>query len=146
MKLERPAAAALILSAVLASCRGPAAPAARPAVDLAASAPATTAASSATPLEQRGYLLLRDGSLHIDDGTPIAGLHVRGTLRAGRLQPAGGVEGEGPLGEAGQPGWMELADGSFHGDQTARPPFRPYLRGYRTPDGEFRPSTRTVVY
>jgi hypothetical protein len=41
---------------------------------------------------------------------------------------------------------MELADGSFHGDQTARVPFKPYLRGYRTASGEFRPATRTVVY
>jgi len=125
---------------VLSGCHAPAATGARAAVDRATSAPATV------PIAKPGYLSLGDGSLHVDDGRPINGLFVRGTLRDGRLLPVGDIEGEGPLGEAGQPGWMELADGSFHGDQTARPPFKPYVRGYRTADGEFRPSSRTVVY
>jgi len=130
MKLERLAYALLPLIGALADCRGSAEPSVRQPLDA----------------DQRGYLLLRDGSLHVDDGTPITGLFVRGTLHDGRLAAVGNVEGEGPLGEAGQPGWLELADGSFRGDQTARVPFKPYLRGYRTRDGEFRPSTRTVVY
>lgn len=121
----------------IAGCPATPQPTVRPPIEQVASAPAT---------EQRGYLLLRDGSLHVDDGAPISGLYVRGVLRDGRLAASGNVEGDGPLGDAGQPGWLELADGSFHGDQTARVPFKPYLRGYRTPDGEFRPATRTVVY
>jgi len=138
----------LLLVAWTAACHSPPAQSVRPAIDLASSAPAVAAAptASAPAADRPGYLLLRDGSLHVDDGTPVRGLFVRGTLRDGRLTPVGDVEGEGPLGEAGQPGWMELADGTFHGDQTARPPFKPFLRGFRTPEGEFRPSSRGVVY
>lgn len=75
-----------------------------------------------------------------------SGLHVRGSLQGGAFAPEGDVLGEGPLGDAGQPGWLELASGQFFPDFTARPPFPPYLRGFKTPQGEFRPSSRTVIY
>jgi hypothetical protein len=64
----------------------------------------------------------------------------------GRFAPRGDVVGDGPLGEAGAPGWVELCDPSFHGAQTGRPPFPPYVEGFRLPDGAFVPSTRRVVY
>ena len=95
---------------------------------------------------ERGYLLLADGSIRADSGTAPGGLYLRGTVKAGRFTPEGKVEGKGELGNAGQPGWMELADGKFHGDQTARPPFPPYIRGYRSPSGEFRPASREVTW
>lgn len=90
-----------------------------------------------------GYLELSTG--RVGPAAP-AGLFVRGRVEDGRFVAEGDVEGEGELGEAGQPGWLELADGSFHGDQTARPPFPPFVRGFRTPGGDFRPSSRKVVY
>lgn len=78
--------------------------------------------------------------------TAPGGLHVRGATQGGVFTPEGDVLGEGPLGDAGQAGWLELASGQFFPDFTARPPFPPYVRGYRTPQGEFRPSSRTVIY
>lgn len=96
-------------------------------------------------MENTAYLLLSDGSVH--EGPPPAGLHVKGRSDNGQFLPSGAeIEGEGPLGETGSPGWLELRDGTFHGDQTGRPPFPPYVRGVRTPDGEFRPSSRSIQY
>ena len=96
--------------------------------------------------EQSGYLAIAHGRIVPDSGQPPAGLFLRGTIRDGLFVPAGAIEGDGPFGEAGQPGWMELADGSFHGDQTGRPPFPPYVRGYLIKGGEFRPLSRKVTY
>ena len=92
------------------------------------------------------YLVLTDGSIHDGGSYPAASLYVKGTLDQGRFMPQGDIEGEGALGEAGQPGWMELADGAFHGDMTSRPPFPPFVRGFRSPQGEFRPKSRQVQY
>lgn len=77
---------------------------------------------------------------------PPPGLHVRGSQDGDFFVPQGDVLGEGPLGEAGTPGWLELGPRQFQPDRVARPPFPPYLQGYLTPQGEFRPSSRTVVY
>lgn len=95
-------------------------------------------------MENAAFLLLEDGSVH--DGAPPEGLYVKGRRDGERFAPTGDVEGEGLLGEAGQPGWMELSSGTFYGDQTGRPPAPPYLRGYREPSGTFRPASRTVTY
>ncbi|MEW5850083.1 MAG: hypothetical protein AB2A00_14940 [Myxococcota bacterium] len=137
---------ALLLALVGVGCAG-----SRPSSSSTTVAPAGTTPDSGRPVEagmaeQSGYLLLKDGSIHPDtDGRP-QGLYVGGKLVDGRFTPEGNVQGDGPLGESGSPGWMELNDGSFHGDQTARPPFPPYIKGYRTREGEFRPKSRLVNY
>jgi hypothetical protein len=96
--------------------------------------------------DQAGYLTLAQGRMVPDSGTPPDGLYLRGKIHDGQFVPEGAVEGDGSFGDSGQPGWMELADGSFHGDQTSRPPFPPYVRGYLTKSGEFRPLSRKVTY
>lgn len=125
----------VFVSAVLVGC-----PAARPR--------ATTNQAQGVEMAeiQPGFLSLADGRIVSTTDRPPAGVYVRGKIRDGRFSPEGDVEGEGPLGEAGQPGWMELLDGTFHGEQTGRPPFPPYVKGYMTPQGEFRPASRKVVY
>lgn len=95
-------------------------------------------------MDKPAYLLLSDGSVH--EGHAPDGLYVEGRSDNGQFLPEGHVQGEGALADGGQPGWLELRDGSFHGDQTGRPPFPPYVKGYRGPDGSFRPSTRQVQY
>ena len=98
------------------------------------------------------YELLADGSIHPDsDGLP-RGFHVRGRIQATNkkgtyhLEPVGDVQGEGEFGTSGQPGWMELRDGSFHQAQEARAPVRPYVEGHVASDGKFRPDSRKVTY
>jgi len=93
-----------------------------------------------------GYLLLADGSIHSERDGVSKGLFVRGKIEGKHFVPEGDVKGEGELGSSGHPGWMELDDGTFYGDETARVPRRPYVRGYRGSDGQFRPALRTVVY
>jgi hypothetical protein len=99
-----------------------------------------------------GYILLADGSIHFDSDGPPSGLFLRGNvpltrkLKPDHIDPVGDVRGDGPLGQGGAPGWMELTNGSFFGAQTARAPFKPYLNGYRDEAGKFSPSSRTVVY
>ena len=71
----------------------------------------------------------------------------------GRFVPTGGVEGDGALcseyeretGQRGHPGWMELANGVFHGDETGRAPQSPYIHGCLDASGRFRPDSRDVV-
>ncbi|MFX0066352.1 MAG: hypothetical protein ACFFC7_29665 [Candidatus Hermodarchaeota archaeon] len=96
--------------------------------------------------KRRGYILLVDGSIHLESEKPPQSLYVRGYIQGEIFLPEGDILGEGPLGEAGHPGWMELTNGIFYGMETSRPPFPPYVEGYRTPKGEFRPSSRQVVY
>ncbi|MEE8410550.1 MAG: hypothetical protein V3T05_13185 [Myxococcota bacterium] len=95
---------------------------------------------------ESGYLDLGTGTIHLDSGGAPIGLHVKGTVIDSAFNPDGDVQGEGALGEAGSPGWMELRDGSFHGAQTSRPPFPPYIEGYLEADGTFRPKSREVKY
>jgi len=96
--------------------------------------------------EQHGYLLVAAGRIVPTTGEPPTGLFLKGKIKDGVFVPEGAIEGDGAFGDAGQPGWMELADGSFHGDQTSRPPFPPYVRGYLTKSGEFHPLSRKVTY
>lgn len=109
-----------------------------------------TSQSTAAPQGEERVTQPSQAFLELASGKVVAvapqGLHVRGAMEGGVFVPEGDVLGEGPLGEAGQPGWLELASGQFLPDFTARPPFPPYLKGYRTPQGEFRPSSRTVIY
>ncbi|MFH1177479.1 MAG: hypothetical protein V1750_08735 [Acidobacteriota bacterium] len=93
-----------------------------------------------------GYLLLGDGSIHARRGDYPSDLHVRGRLVGEGFVAEGDVQGDGELGVDGHPGWMELRDGSFHGDETGRAPFRPYVHGHRAEDGVFCPDTLKVVY
>lgn len=130
------------LAAVLLGCAARDAPALSSAERTTSHAPARAPESSME--SNTAYFLLKDGSVH--EGAAPDGLHVKGRLDNGQFIPEGDIAGEGPLADAGQPGWLELRDGSFHGDQTGRPPFPPYVRGYQTPDGDFRPSSRTVHY
>lgn len=90
------------------------------------------------------FLRLSDGQLQQE--RPGQGeLYLEGTVEHGRFIPVSDVQGDGPVGDdGGMPGWMELATGTFHGAQTARPPFPPYIRGARLPDGRFQPVSRTV--
>ncbi len=108
----------------------------------------------AAPVSEPGtaFLRLLDGSLVLAPRRP-GELHVAGRMEDGRFAPSGGVEGEGSLcseyeaqtGHPGHPGWMELANGVFHGDETGRAPQRPYVHGCLDPSGRFRPDSREVV-
>ncbi len=90
-------------------------------------------------------MLLADGSIHSDSEGPPKGLFVSGYIHDEKFFPEGDIEGEGSLGGAGHPGWIELFNGTFHGDETSRPPFPPYVKGVMTSDG-FSPYSRRVVY
>ncbi|MBN2358037.1 MAG: hypothetical protein JXR83_01200 [Deltaproteobacteria bacterium] len=96
--------------------------------------------------EQQSYLVLASGRILTNTSEPPPGLYLVGKFRDGLFAPEGAILGDGAFGDAGQPGWMEISDGSFHGDQTSRPPFPPYVRGYMTKGGEFRPLSRRVNY
>ncbi len=97
---------------------------------------------STSMMDRPGYLLLADGSVHF--AAPAGGLFVRGLVTAQGFVPTGEVEGDGDMSQIGAPGWLELKDGSFHGDMTARPPFPPYVRGCMRPNGRFAPAAREV--
>jgi len=90
------------------------------------------------------YLLL--SSMRVVSQRPLQGLFVEGSQDGAVFRPTGNVQGQGELGEAGSSGWLELASGTFQPDRTGRPPFPPYVKGYLTPQGEFRPSSRSVIY
>lgn len=77
---------------------------------------------------------------------PTEGLFVEGSQDGAVFRPIGHVQGQGQLGAGGGSGWLELASGDFQPDRTGRPPFPPYLKGYLTKEGEFRPTSRTITY
>jgi hypothetical protein len=120
---------------VLAACREPAPP---------AQAPVQTPAQAAAPTV-RSYLLLTDGSYHDDGAPPPLGLYVPGTRSDDAFVPEGDILGEAELEPRGEPGWMELTDGSFHPQVAARQPVPPYVAGFRSEEGIFYPSTRTIT-
>jgi hypothetical protein len=103
----------------------------------------TPAGGTAPPA---AYMLLADGSIHDWSGSAPAGFYVEGRRTGDGFAPAGNVKGSGTLGAEGHPGWLELSNGRFYGDETGRPPFKPYVKGYRSADGRFRPSSRDAVY
>ncbi len=95
---------------------------------------------------------LSDGELQEGGRESASGLFVAGRVKAGRFQPAGGVEGNGELCagwwrravQRGRAGWLELRDGKFHADTSPRDPSRPFVRGCLGTDGTFRPESREV--
>ena len=102
------------------------------------------APSSASASAGSGWVSLGDGRMH-DAGEAPKGLHVKGTLKDGVFEASSGVEGDGALATEGQPGWLELKTGKVHSDTEAVPPMKPYIKGFRAPDGTFAPSSREVV-
>jgi hypothetical protein len=113
---------------------------------LFACAAVAAAPQGVPPLTQPSQVFVELASRKVLAAAPPSGLFVRGTLAVEVFSPQGDVEGDGPLGDAGTPGWFELGPRKFFPDMTGRPPFPPYLKGYLTPQGEFRPSSRTVLY
>jgi len=95
--------------------------------------------------KQKGFMFLADGSIHPELKELPKGFFVREYFQDDKFVPEGNIEGEGPLGASGHPGWMELYTGTFYGMQTSRPPFPPYVEGYMTSEG-FQPSSKRVVY
>jgi len=94
----------------------------------------------------KAYFVFASMSVVVQNAPP-EGLHVAGKVADSRYLPEGDVQGEGPIGAAGgSPGWVELFDQSYHGAQTSRPPFPPYIEGVLTNDQGFVPSSRTVRY
>ena len=108
--------------------------------------PASSRAGLAMDGSQRGYLLIADGSVHLSGEGEPTGLFVSGTMEGGRFVPEGDVQGDGPIGTAGTPGWLELLDGSFTVSDTGREPLPPYVAGAMTPEGIFSPTSRQVAY
>ncbi len=92
----------------------------------------------------RAYLILTTRSIQPEP--PAAGFYIAGELRGGHFQPTGEIQGDGAFASAGHPGWLEIADLSFHGDETGRAPFPPYVQGRLGDDGVFRPASRAVSY
>ncbi len=92
----------------------------------------------------RAFLVLATRSVEFQP--PADGFYVAGELRGGAFLPAGEILGDGEFGKDGHPGWLELADLSFHGDETGRAPFPPYVRGMLGDDDVFRPLSREVSY
>jgi len=101
--------------------------------------PAPTAGAASS-----GWVGLNDGKMHAAGEAP-RGLHVRGSMKDGAFEASGDVEGDGTLATEGQPAWLELKTGKVHSDQEAMAPMKPYVKGFRAPDGTFSPSSRTVV-
>ena len=130
------APAGLALVALLAGCASGGGAPASPAV---ASRPVITD-------QQRGWLSLADGGVHVaGDDTPL-GLYVAGVIEGGRFVPEGDVLGQGPIGTPGTPGWLDLLEGGFHPRQDGREPPRPCVEGTLTADGAFSPASRRVTY
>ncbi len=109
---------------------------ARVIVDLLAGLPSAAAA--------RAYLVLATRSVQPEP--PAEGLYIAGELRGGHFQGAGEIQGDGAFGGDGHPGWLELADLTFHGDETGRAPLVPYVQGMLDDDGVFRPASPDVNY
>ena len=91
------------------------------------------------------YFVVATMRVQVDGDPPASGLYIPGSVEGGAFRPSGDIEGEGPIGAGeGAPGWVELADQSWHGAQTGRAPFKPYLEGNLTNDGVLTPSSRRV--
>ncbi len=106
----------------------------------------TTATAAPSP---PWWMSIKDGKLHRGlDEAPI-GLYAAGEQAgadggAGRFVPGGDIEGSGPIGDKGTPGFLDLATGTFVNKSEPHPP-PPYIEGAMTPSG-FSPASRHVVY
>ena len=130
------APAIVALAALLAACAGGGA------VPASRAAPARPVITD----QQRGFLSLADGAVHLaGDGEP-SGLYVAGVVEGGRFVPEGDVLGQGPIGAAGTPGWLDLLDGGFHPRQDDREPPHPCIEGTMSAEGSFSPASRQVMY
>jgi len=92
------------------------------------------------------YMLLADGSVHRREPPPANGFYVLGSVQGKVFTPTSNVLGTGALGGTGHPGWMELRDGTFYGDETGRAPVPPYVHGTKGSDGVFRPADDKVIH
>lgn len=102
---------------------------------------ATTATAAPSP---SWWMSLKDGKLHRGiDEAPI-GLYAAGTMEGERFLPGGDIEGQGPIGESGNEGWLDLATGKFIAKGEPQPP-PPFIEGAMTPSG-FSPKSRKVTY
>ena len=111
---------------------------------LVASLLGCSSGTTQSPSVERAHLVLAD--LALQPEAPASGFYIVGVMRGGHFVPEGEVQGEGEFGDEGHPGWLELRDLTFHGDETGRPPFPPYVRGYLGADDIFRPASRRVNY
>ncbi len=101
-------------------------------------------APQASSAADRAYLVLATRSIQPEP--PAAGFYVAGEMRGGAFLPVGEIQGDGEFAREGHPGWLELRDLTFHGDETGRAPFAPYFQGRLGDDGVFRPASREVIY
>jgi hypothetical protein len=102
---------------------------------------ATTATAAPSP---PWWMSLKDGELHRGlDEAPI-GLYAPGDMEGDRFMPGGDIEGDGPIGAAGTPGWLDLRTGRFIAKGEPQPP-PPFIEGAMTPSG-FSPKSRKVTY
>jgi hypothetical protein len=102
---------------------------------------ATTATAAPSP---NCWMSLMDGKLHRGlDEAPI-GLYVGGDLEGEQFNPGGDVEGNGPIGQAGDAAVLELRTGHIVKATEPRPA-PPLLEGALTPSG-FSPRSRKVTY
>ncbi len=92
----------------------------------------------------RAYLVLATRS--IEPEPPPVGFYIAGERRGEHFQPVSEVLGAGDFDGDGHPGWLELGDLTFHGDETGRAPFPPYVQGRLGDDGAFHPASRDVSY
>jgi hypothetical protein len=102
---------------------------------------ATTATAAPSPPT---WMSLRDGGLHSGLEEAPIGLYVGGDTVDGVFMPGGDVEGDGPIGAAGTPGFLDLKTGRFVPRGEPQPP-PPYIEGAMTPHG-FSPRSRKVAY
>jgi hypothetical protein len=111
-----------------------------------AGAPAAVVPAAPTPVTApAAWVSLQDGKVHTAPEKP-AGLFVAGTVVEGAFQASGGVQGEGAIAAAGQPGWFGLKGGTFHSDVEGKAPIKPYVKGSKAADGSFSPASRDVTY
>lgn len=102
---------------------------------------ATTATAAPSP---NWWMSLKDGQLHRGlDEAPI-GLYVGGDMEGEQFAPGGNIEGNGPIGAAGEPVMLELRTGRLVKPPEPPPP-PPYVEGTLTAVG-FSPKTRKVTY
>lgn len=105
------------------------------------------------PVPERGtaYLRLADGSLILPPRRPTD-FHIVGRLAGGRFVSERGVRGAGESCEDlrqvepdAAPAWIELSNGLFYPDQSARTPLAPYVHGCISQAGHFHPDGKEIA-